>query len=301
MQGRNWRVLDLAERGDLEAMRLEIERHEELADRLRLPTYQWWGPMWRTTLAILEGRWTEAEELLERFRATGRRAHDANAELYFELQRHGLALERERTSEVDESMLDRQLGGPVEAAYRSGYAWVCALEGRDDEARRHLHWVTADALARLPEDMNRLAALCELAQACALLGESAVAPSIHEQLAPYAERHVINARASAGYGAAAHHLGELAVVMSQPTKARVHFEDALRVNAALGSRPWLARTQLRYGELLLAEGAAQDRPRAVELLDAAWAAAADLGLGSVARRAEARLSEPAPPAPVRSC
>ena len=56
IQGHNWLVLDHAERGDMDAMRREIARHEELADALRLPSYQWWGPMWRSTIAILEGR-----------------------------------------------------------------------------------------------------------------------------------------------------------------------------------------------------------------------------------------------------
>ena len=88
LQGRNWRVADLLEMGrDRRRAREEIERHEQLADRLRLPAYQWWGPMWRSTLAIAAGPLGDAERLIAAFAAIGARTTDRNALLYAEIQR----------------------------------------------------------------------------------------------------------------------------------------------------------------------------------------------------------------------
>jgi DNA-binding SARP family transcriptional activator/tetratricopeptide (TPR) repeat protein len=291
LQAHNWRVVDLAELGDMEGMRREIERHEELAERLRLPAYRWWGPMWRSTLAITEGRFAEAERLMDEFKAIGQRAGDGNAELHYEVQQAALALEQERFDELDAGMLDRQSGGPAEPAYRCGFSWLYAALGREDEAHRQIDWVAADGYARFPEDMNRLAGLCELTQACALLGYARPAPGIYERLLPYAGRNAINARAAAGYGAADHHLGVLATLMSRFEDAQRHYEDALRINAALNARPWLARTQLRHAEMLLVRGRHEDRPEAGRLLRRALATAEDVGIEALAARVRMRLGD----------
>jgi DNA-binding SARP family transcriptional activator len=249
LQGHNWRVLDLAELGDIDEMRREIERHEALADALRLPAYQWWGPMWRSTLALLEGRIDEAERLVDEFAAIGRRAQDANAALYEEIQGHGVFIERDAFAAIEDEMLERQIGGPAEAAYRCGYAWIFAARGDDDRAREMLDWIAADDFARLSDDMNRLAALSEMANAMSLLGDARHAPGTYERLAPYAERNVINARAAYGYGAASHHLGVLAALLGDDARAVAHLEDAVQMNERMGAQPWLARSQQELAKL----------------------------------------------------
>src|SRR4051794_40380269 len=186
LQGRNWRVVDLMERGDLPAARAEIAAHDALAERMRLPAYRWWAPMWRSSLAMLEGRFAEAERLIEEIAAAG----DDNARLYAEIQRYGLAWARERFALVDLTPLEREAGRPAEYAYRSGYAWILAMNGRPDDARRQLEWVAHDGFARLRDDMNRLAALAELTQAMTLLGDATPAAGGLERLqAPRGPHH----------------------------------------------------------------------------------------------------------------
>lgn len=290
LQGRNWRVLNLAERGDIAAMKQEIERHEELADELALAGYQWWGPMWRATIALLEGRIDDCERLIGQITTLGAHAHDANAMLYAELQSYGLTLEREQFGALGEEVLHRQRGRPAEPAYRCGYAWVYAGQGRAEQSLAQIDWVAEDDFARLPEDMNRLASLCELAQAAALLGDRRHARGIYLRLAPYAGRNVVNARAAAGYGAAAHHLALLAELLGDDDRGAAHFEDALEHNARMGARPWLARTQLCFARLLRARGEAA---RAGELVERAVAIAEGLDHAPLTRRARAAQAEAA--------
>jgi DNA-binding SARP family transcriptional activator len=239
LQGRNWRVADLLEAGDVASALEEIERHEHLADRLRLPAYQWWGPMWRSTLAIAAGRIDEAERLIAGFEAMGARTGDRNAALYAEVQRYVLAVMGFGEPPLVDS-LDRERDRPADYAYRAGYAWWLARLGQIDGSRELVAWLAADDWARLADDMNRLAALCEVSQAIVILGEPAWAGGAYERLAPYADRNVVNARGAGGYGSAELHLGQLAALLGRRAAAQAHLEAAVERNAATGADAWAA-------------------------------------------------------------
>ena len=62
-----------------------------------------------------------------------------------------------------------------------------------------------------------------------------------ERLEPYADRNIPNGRGAAGYGSATHHVAVLEALLGQD--ARPRFEEALRRNTALGSRPWAERSR----------------------------------------------------------
>ncbi len=246
LQGRNWRVLDLMEKGDLDEAREEIERHERLAERLRLPAYEWWGPMWRSSLAILEGRLDDAGALIDRFRDS----QDPNARLYAEIQTLVTALITGDIGSLPTEVVDRETGRPAEYAYRAGYAWILALDGRAGEARAQI----AFSVAHMKDDMNRLAALAELAQALNVLGEPGPAAELYALLEPYADRNIVNGRGGAGYGSASLHLGVLADLADRDSMH--HYERAVVDNRRLGAKPWLERSQQRLAPVL----ASRDEP-----------------------------------------
>jgi hypothetical protein len=234
LQGRNWRVLDLMEKGDLDDAREEIERHEQLAARLRLPAYEWWGPMWRSSLAILGGRLDEASGLIDRIRDS----QDPNARLYVEIQTLVMSLLTADPNPLPADVVDRETGRPAEYAYRAGYAWILALEGRADEAREQM----AYSPAHMTHDMTRLAALAELALALPLLGEPGPAAQIYDLLLPYADRNIVNGRGGAGYGSASLHLAVLAQLLHRDEDAARHFDDARPHNQRLGAAVWIERS-----------------------------------------------------------
>jgi hypothetical protein len=91
----------------------------------------------------------------------------------------------------------------------------------------------------MTEDMNRLAAIAELAQALHILGEPGPAARLYDALLPYADRNIVNARGAAGYGSASLHLGLLANLLGRD--AEHHFEAARRHNERLGAKVWLDR------------------------------------------------------------
>jgi len=198
--------------------------------------------MWRSTLAIAAGRVGEAERLIAEFSGVGARTADRNAALYAEIQGFVLAMMGLGEAPAVE-VVDREHDRPADYAYRSGFAWFRALEGDADGARELIAWVAADDWARLADDMNRLAALAELAQAMALTGDATYAAGAYERLAPYAGRNIVNARGAAGYGAAALPLGLLAALLGRQDDARAHLTDAVERNAALGADVWTARAR----------------------------------------------------------
>jgi hypothetical protein len=70
--------------------------------------------------------------------------------------------------------------------------------------------------------------------------------------------------------------------MARWPEAVEHFEVALRMNAGLGARPWLAHTQYDYARALLRRQQPGDRRQAPELLTSAAASARELGMRSLA-------------------
>jgi hypothetical protein len=60
--------------------------------------------------------------------------------------------------------------------------------------------------------------------------------------------------------------------------AERHFKDAIDLHERTNARPFLARTQQEYGQMLLARGRQGDNKRAEELFMSAFQTAEELGM-----------------------
>jgi hypothetical protein len=132
-----------------------------------------------------------------------------------------------------------------------------------------------------------------LAETCAFLGDAPRAAELRDLLLPYAGRNVVIVEGWACFGSADRPLGLLATTMGLWNDAEAHFDAALDLNARLGALPWLARTQHAYALMLLTRHLSLDAERARELLWRALATARDLGMTTLAERAEAQLADTA--------
>ena len=137
----------------------------------------------------------------------------------------------------------------------------------------------------MPRDANWLIGVTLLAEVCGALGDGARAEPLYALLEPYAGRNVVVGRAATCNGAASRLLGTLAAAMRSWELAEGHFISALAMHERMGARPWVARTQLAYAEMLLARRRRGDKARARELLADAVLTADALGMGVVAQRA----------------
>jgi DNA-binding SARP family transcriptional activator len=281
LQGRNWRVLDLFELGELDDWRGEVVRHGRLAERLKLAEYAWYTQLWHAVDALAAGRFAEARDRAERAREAGRRAGDRNADLFVDMLRFIDGLQRAEYAELDlEFVREKVANSPAGMAYRGSYAWLLAELGHAEEARDQLAIMAADGFAPLPFDANWLSALCECTGACRALGDRDTAVRLYELLAPYAGRPISAGRASAAFGAADRSLGELALLLARADAAVGHFEAAIRREHDMGMAAWAVHSRLGLARALAARG---DSARAEPLAAQARAEAAALGLTGLLR------------------
>jgi hypothetical protein len=240
LQGVNWRVADLFELGELDGVRAAIADHERLAAALRLPAYDWYVPMWRATLAVLEHRLEEAERLSDEGVRIGRSAHDANAELLFEVQRNFLDGAAERISDAHYDRMRRRVEhSPAGGAWRAALLATTLARGDADGVTRALAGEVA-ALAQAPLDANWLYTANVLGVLSAQLRDERSAAELYPLLLPYGHRIVTVGRGCACTGSASLALGLVAATLGDRPAAVAHLEEAVRRNDALGAVAYAA-------------------------------------------------------------
>ncbi len=280
LQARNWRAVDLFELGDLDGWREEARRHTELAERLRMPAYAWYGPLWQAVDAALQGNFAQAEALREHARELGSRAGDDNAELFADLLEFTVrSLIRRAFDELDlQWAVEKTEHSPAGVAWIAGTSWALAELGREQEAREYLTRITTDRFAPLPFDTNWLSAIGEASEAVVLLGDRPNAALLYELLTPYAGRPMTAGRAVVSYGSVDRHMAELASMLGRAEDATRHFEAALTLNAKTPA--WLPHTELAFAAHLRTHG---EHDRAAELAEEGARSAAAIGITNTAR------------------
>jgi DNA-binding SARP family transcriptional activator/tetratricopeptide (TPR) repeat protein len=276
MQGHRWRMIDLLELGDMDAVDIEIDAYAHSAARRKRLSDELYVQIYRAMRMLFAGDYEKAEAAGQEAARVGQRVQDTNTGNATLLQ--SLMLRRER------GRLER-LEGPVRAyaerfgtipGWRCVLAWLLAETGRPDEARAMLDAFAADGFRGLPLDGIWLGAVAYLAEAAAALGDATHAAQLYELLEPYADRNVAIGWASTCAGSASRHLGLLADLLGNREQAVAHFEAALAMNERMRARPWVARTQVELARVLAQTAAG--RERAGELLDAGLAEAQRLGM-----------------------
>lgn len=273
------RAVALLELGDLDGAERAVAANERVAHRIRTPWALASALQRRAGLALLAGRFDEAEALVHE--AILHVGDDPAWVLVYGGQLLGIAIERGR---IDEAValglaVDADPARPITSASRS---MVLALAGRHDEARAELA-PFAGGLHVIPHDMMRFATLATLATAAVELGDRELASSLHHELVPHTDRVVVFGFGAVCWGQVTRFLGPLGRVLGRDD-AEEHLRASIAVHERLGARPFVARSQLDLAASLCDRG---DRAGAAPLVAAARATAAELGMAKVAARADA--------------
>ena len=120
-QGHAFRIWALLELGDLAAVSAEVGIASRVAADLRQPAQLWMVAVARTLCALLEGRFEEAEELIEEAFRLGERTVPWNAAVTRQLQLFALRREQRRLDEL-EATVRRAVH-----AHRTYPVWRCVL------------------------------------------------------------------------------------------------------------------------------------------------------------------------------
>jgi DNA-binding SARP family transcriptional activator/tetratricopeptide (TPR) repeat protein len=276
----------LLELGDMRGAQAELEQAERLAKALKQPAQNWFLVAQWANFRLLEGRFEEAERLISEALALGARA-EQHTFVTHAMQMYMLRREQGRIDELDDIV-----GDPRVADHRDTYpVWRCLLAhhaaelGEVERANELFEDLAADEFDHVPVNEEWLLAMTFLADVAGFLGDRERGATLYRLLLPYAD-HVAVGAPELSTGSVSRGLGALATMLSRWEKAERHFEGALALNAKIGARPWVARTQHEYARMLLARRRPADREKAEDLLADSRATARTLGMNGLEAKLE---------------
>ncbi|HET6744266.1 MAG TPA: AAA family ATPase [Candidatus Limnocylindria bacterium] len=264
-----------------EARRTE-EHLRRAANELRQPSQLWLGVAPRTLMALLDGNYALAEELIAE-------------ELSFE--QFSLIRDERSAASIHTFLLRREQGRSADAlptirAAVEGFPWypvhraalVNALldTGHTEEAEAVFNDLAVDEFAALYRDNEWLLGIALVSEACARLGDAGASDVLYRQMLPFAGRHAV-AHGEGSVGVVDRYLGLLAAAQGRLADAERHLRDAARLNEELGSRPWTAHAQHDLAHVLRRAGDDRGLAEAATLDAAALATARAVGAVALER------------------
>jgi len=209
--------------------------------------------------------------------------------------------EQGRMGEVEDAVARFIEMYPAIPAWRCTQALMHMELGRLERARDVFEAVAEPGFGALPRDANWLIALTLLAEVCGALGDADRARELYDLLESHGGRNVLVGRGASCNGSASRLLGVLAGVLGEWEEAERRFAEAREMHVRMGTRPWLARTELAWAQMLLARGGPGDDVAARERLAEAIVLADALGMVAVAERARALVTGANPSVRVPRC
>jgi DNA-binding SARP family transcriptional activator len=254
-----------------------VDAMTALAGELRQPAQLWSAGTARTRVALMEGRFADAERLIDETLAVGRRTASWNAEVSVRVQMFVLRREQGRLAEVEQTILRAVHEYPTLFRFRCAAAHLQAELGRDREARALIAELAASDLANEYVDAEWFFSMVLLADPFASHGDEAARQKLLALLAPHDDLYA-QAPVEATFGSVARAAGVLAASLGRLDEAERHFDAALAVERRMRARPWIAHTQHDLARMLVERGDPGDAERAAELLAEATASYRELGM-----------------------
>jgi tetratricopeptide (TPR) repeat protein len=261
---------------------------EELGRLRQSLTFLWVARNARAMMAILDGKFKTAETLTGEALSLGRQTHGTDVDGVYGMQMFAIRREQSRLSEVAPVIKHFIEERPDETAWLPGFALIAADLGYRDAAQRKLSDLARTGFA-MPLDAKRSASLSFVAEVAVSLGDTEAAQTIYDFMLEYKDMTITAGVATVCFGAASRYLGMLSATLGDFEEAAAHFEHALEMNAATGSRPWLAHAQAEYADLLNKTGSKKALQRASSLSAQAWATAAELDMVRLKKRLQPTL------------
>jgi tetratricopeptide (TPR) repeat protein len=289
-EGRGRRIVALLELGEMDQAHAEIEVHARVADELRQPYGRWQAAVWRAGEALLAGRFAEGETLAQEAFELGRKVRMTDAENCFAVQSFIASMELGRLAELQETVEQLAERYPETTRWTSALPYLHTELGRRDEAANAFQQAATHGFAKLEHDNQWLSVITSLSDTCAFLEDAPRAAELYNLLLPFGGRNVVIVEGWASFGSADRPLGMLAATMGRWDEAETHFQAALDLNGRLGARPWIARSELGYAQMLLARREPGDAEQARELLQRALHTALDLRMTTLAERTKIHLA-----------
>ena len=283
LEARLLAATDLLELAD-PAFRAQLDEFARLADATRQPRFRYAALARRAMLALLGGRFAEAERLIGQAAALGEEcgepgARDVSQDQDWDL-RAGQGCIGELASTPPEMFPD-----PESAQARGFRAAALLAAGDRIQAAQVVASMSETSLDSLPRNHQFLLGASFASELAAGLGITTAAEQLYQALLPFAGAAVVSGAAISFRGSVAHHLGVLAAALGRADQAAAHLERALAAHQRLGALPWALRSRYELARLRLAEP--RHRDAAAAALAEVAREAERLGMAGLARDAQA--------------
>ena len=288
LEGEEDRALVFLETGRMPEYREALDTMQRLATELREPSARWLAGALQASRALLEGRFADAQALIESALHAGASSEPWDAVVISRVQLFALRGEDGRLAEMESTIRRSMEEFPTRPLFRCLLARLFAELGDDDGARSVFEPLAPGGFAVIPVNNDMLLSLGLLAEVAWFLRDPNRAAVLYGRLLPY--RGLVVDAVEWSTGAVDRYLGLAAMVAGDLPAAERHLREALHLNPRLGARPWAARTQADLASVLLARDRPGDREGAVELLEAALGTAGRLGMTVFAGRAGEALA-----------
>jgi eukaryotic-like serine/threonine-protein kinase len=272
---------------------VELDALSTLAEELRQPAQRWHVGTGRSMLALMEGDFGRAEQLIDETLKLGQRSESWNAAVSQRLALFVLRRAQGRLAELEDTIRRSVHEYPALVRFRCALAHLYGELRREQDCRAAFDDLLSHDLAREHVDAEWLFSISLLPEPCAFLGDRDAAAKLYSLLLPY-EHLYAQAPVEAVFGSLARGLGVLATTLGRLEDAGRHLDVAIETERQMGALPWLAHAQHEQSTMLLALGDARDRQRAQALLVGVAGAYHDLGMETWASRATA-LARAGPP------
>jgi len=288
LRGEDDRAMVLLETGRIAEYREAIGVLQRLAAEMRAPWAQGLAAARQANLALLEGRFADAEALIESRLQAGTSSEPWDAAVVAQVQLSTLRSEDGRLEEMEPVICRAAEEFPTRPLFRCLLAQLLAELGEEAQARSVFEQLAKEGFGLIPVNNDLLLSLGKLAEVAWFLRDAARGAALRDLLLPY--RGLVVDTVETSLGAVDRYLGLAAMTAGDIQAAERHLRDAVILNTRIGAQPWAARTQADLASLLLARDQPGDREQAIELLEASLGTAKHLGMTVFAERAAEALA-----------
>jgi tetratricopeptide (TPR) repeat protein len=281
--------------GRMAEYRQALDAVQRLVAELGQPASRFLATVVQASLALLEGRFGDAEALVESALRSGGSSMPWDAVIFSRVQRFALRLEDGRLAELEPAIRRSAQEFPTRPLLGCLLARLLTELGDHDHARSVFEPLATGRFGGIPVNNDLLLSLSHLAEVAWVLRDAARGAVLRALLLPY--RGLVVDTLESSTGAVDRYLGLAALTAGDLDSAERHLRDALDLNTRIGARPWAARTQADLAGLLLTRDQPGDRDQAAGLLAAALGTARRLGMTAFAQRAGDDLARAGPDGP----
>ncbi|HSD10438.1 MAG TPA: hypothetical protein VLF14_05620, partial [Candidatus Binatia bacterium] len=262
--------------GNLDDADTDVERLAMVAGKLHRPRANWFRIGYQAMRRFLEGRFREAEALIEEVMSLGERLGERDTlgqyvGLIFPLRR-----EQKRLAELKPA-LRSLISATSLVTWRTKLCLLLLDSGREDLARAEFERLAMQPLDDLPKDADWPLAIAEAAELAAAFEDRLRAEQLHALLLPHADLFVTRstpARTPSGpalayQGSVSRYLGLLNSVLGRWDDAEHYLAKGIDADARMRAVPFVAHGQIDYASILLRRAGKGDREKAEKLLLAA--------------------------------